>query len=148
MFIFRKENIEELTTLAELVRYGIDIDENILLTDEERFAGSYNPKVELTNICNIVPWLKNIKCDYVSVSGVGISASVKFKIEFKQALELAGIKYNDTLKIVGSENVKQYKFPVIVKFRLITDFTESVHMAKVITIVNSQPVNLEKNETM
>jgi len=138
----------ELTTLAELVRYGIDIDENILLTDEERFAGSYNPKVELTNICNIVPWLKNIKCDYVSVSGVGISASVKFKIEFKQALELAGIKYNDTLKIVGSENVKQYKFPVIVKFRLITDFTESVHMAKVITIVNSQPVNLEKNETM
>jgi hypothetical protein len=33
----------ELTTLAELVRYGIEIDESILLTDEERFAGLYNP---------------------------------------------------------------------------------------------------------
>ena len=138
----------ELITLAELVRYGIHIDENILLTDEERFAGSYNPKVELTNICDIVPWLKNIKCDYVSVSGVGISTSVKFKVEFKQALERAGIKYNDTVKYVGPEHVKQYKFPVVVKFRLISDFTEPTQMAKVITIVNSQPVNLEKNETM
>jgi len=138
----------ELITLAELARYGIDIDNDILLTDEERFAGSYNPKVELTNICDIVPWLKNIKCDYVSVSGVGLSTSVKFKIEFKQALERAGIRYSDTLKFGGPEHVKEYKFPVIVKFRLMSDFTESVHMAKVITIVNSQPVNLEKNETM
>lgn len=138
----------ELTTLAELVRYGIDIDENILLTDEERFAGSYNPKIELSKICDIIPWLQNIKCDYVSVSGVGISTSVKFKIEFKQALERAGIKYDDNIKFVSSEHMKEYKFPVIVKFKLISDFTESVHMAKVINIVNSQPVNLEKNETM
>jgi hypothetical protein len=138
----------ELTTLAELVRYGIQIDENILLTDEERFAGSYNPKVELSNICDIVPWLQNIKCDYVSVTGVGISTSVKFKIEFKQALERAGIKYSDTVRFVGPEHVKQYKFPVIVKFKLISDFTEPTQMAKVINIVNSQPVNLEKNETM
>jgi len=138
----------ELTTLAELVRYGIDIDENILLTDEERFAGSYNPKVELSKICDIVPWLQNIKCDYVSVSGVGISTSVKFKIEFKQALERAGIKYSDTVRFVGSENLKQYRFPVIVKFKLISDFTEPTQMAKVINIVNSQPINLEKNETM
>jgi hypothetical protein len=138
----------ELTTLAELVRYGIDIDENILLTDEERFAGSYNPKVELSKICDIVPWLQNIKCDYVSVSGVGISTSVKFKIEFKQALERAGIKYSDTVRFVGSENLKQYRFPVIVKFKLISDFTEPTQMAKVINIINSQPINLEKNETM
>jgi hypothetical protein len=92
--------------------------------------------------------LQNIKCDYVSVTGVGISTSVKFKIEFKQALERAGIKYSDTVRFVGLESVKQYKFPVIVKFKLISDFTEPAHMAKVINIVNSQPVNLEKNETM
>jgi galactitol-specific phosphotransferase system IIB component len=96
-----------------------------------------------------VPWLQNIKCDFVSVSGVGISTSVKFKIEFKEALERAGIKYNsDNIKFVKSEHLKQYKFPVTVKFKLISEFTEPIQMAKVINIVNSQPVNLEKNETM
>jgi hypothetical protein len=137
----------ELTTLAELVRYGIHIDENILLTDEERFAGSYNPKVELSKICDIVPWLKNIKCDYVTVSGVGLSTSVKFKNDLKQALELAGIRYNDSGRMMIHDNTSKYKFPVLIKFKLISD-TDHANTAKVINVVNSQPVNLEKNETM
>jgi hypothetical protein len=137
----------ELTTLAELVRYGIMIDESILLTDEERFAGSYNPKVELTNICDIVPWLKNIKCDYVSVSGVGLSTNVKFKNDLKQALEIAGIRYNDSGRMMIHDNLSKYKFPVVIKFKLISD-TDHANTAKVINVVNSQPINLEKNETM
>jgi hypothetical protein len=137
----------ELTTLSELVRYGIEVDESILLTDEERFAGSYNPKVELSNICDIVPWLKNIKCDYVSVSGVGLSTSVKFKNDLKQALELAGIRYNDSGRMMIHDNMSKYKFPVVIKFKLIHD-TDHANTAKVINVVNSQPVNLEKNETM
>lgn len=137
----------EITTLAELVRYGIEVDESILLTDEERFAGSYNPKIELSNICDIVPWLKNIKCDYVSVSGVGLSTSVKFKNELKQSLEIAGIRYNDSARFLLQENLNKYKFPVVIKFKLIHD-SEYATAAKVINVVNSQPVNLEKNETM
>ena len=137
----------ELTTLSELVRYGIEVDESILLTDEERFAGSYNPKVELSTICDIVPWLKNIKCDYVSVSGVGLSTSVKFKNDLKQALELAGIRYNDSGRMMIHDNMSKYKFPVVIKFKLIHD-TDHANTAKVINVVNSQPVNLEKNETM
>ena len=137
----------ELTTLAELVRYGIEVDESILLTDEERFAGSYNPKVELSNICDIVPWLKNIKCDYVTVSGVGLSTNVKFKNDLKHALELAGIRYNDSARMIIHDNASKYKFPVVIKFKLIAD-TDHANTAKVINVVNSQPVNLEKNETM
>jgi len=137
----------ELTTLAELVRYGIDIDESLLLTDEEIFAGSYNPKIELTNICDIVPWLKNIKCDYVSVSGVALSTNVKFKNDLKQSLELAGIRYNDSSGFMLHDSMSKYKFPVIIKFKLIND-TDHANTAKVINVVNSQPINLEKNETM
>jgi hypothetical protein len=136
----------ELTTLAELVRYGIQIDESILRTDEERFAGSYNPKVELNNICDIVPWLQNIKCDYVSVSGIGLSTNLKFKDSLKQSLEKAGIQYNDAGRVITHTNLSKYKFPVIVKFKLIAD--DYVNVAKVINVVNSQPINLEKNETM
>jgi hypothetical protein len=136
----------ELTTLAELVRYGIQIDESILRTDEERFAGSYNPKVELNNICDIVPWLQNIKCDYVSVSGIGLSTNLKFKNDLKQALEKAGIQYNDAGRFASHMNLSKYKFPVIVKFKLISE--DYTNVAKVIDIVNSQPINLEKNETM
>jgi len=136
----------ELNTLAELVRYGIMIDNRIMHTDEERFAGSYNPKVELNNICDIVPWLQNIKCDYVSVSGIGLSTNLKFKNNLKQALENAGIQYNDAGRFAIHSNLNKFKFPVIVKFKLISE--EYTHAAKIINIVNSQPVNLEKNETM
>jgi hypothetical protein len=136
----------ELNTLAELVRYGIMIDTKIMHTDEERFAGSYNPKVELNNICDIVPWLQNIKCDYVSVSGIGLSTNLKFKNDLKQALENAGIQYNDAGRFAIHSNLNKFKFPVIVKFKLISE--EYTHAAKIINIVNSQPVNLEKNETM
>jgi len=136
----------ELITLAELVRYGIQIDESILRTDEERFAGSYNPKIELNNICDIVPWLQNIKCDYVSVSGIGLSTNLKFKNDLKQALEKAGIQYNDAGRFASHMNLSKYKFPVIVKFKLISE--DYTNVSKVIDVVNSQPVNLEKNETM
>jgi hypothetical protein len=136
----------ELTTLAELVRYGINIDESILLTEEKRFAGSYNPKIELSKICDIVPWLQNIKCDYVSVSGIGLSTNLKFKDDLRQALENAGIQYNDAGRVITHTNLSKYKFPVIVKFKLISD--DYVNVAKVINVVNSQPVNLENNETM
>ena len=136
----------ELITLAELVRYGIQIDESILRTDEERFAGSYNPKIELNNICDIVPWLQNIKCDYVSVSGIGLSTNLKFKDSLKQSLEKAGIQYNDAGRVITHTNLSKYKFPVIVKFKLIAD--DYINVAKVINVVNSQPINLEKNETM
>jgi hypothetical protein len=132
--------------LAELARHGITIDKSILETDEQIFAGSYSPKIELSNICNIVPWLQNINCDYVSLSGIGLSTNIPFKNEFKQALTNAGIKYNDASRIIVNENLQRYKFPVIVKFKLLTD--EYAHAAKIVNIVNSQPVNLEKNETM
>jgi len=136
----------ELTTLAELVTYGIQIDESILRTDEERFAGSYNPKIELNNICDIVPWLQNINCDYVSVSGIGLSTNLKFKNDLKQALEKAGIQYNDAGRFAIHSNLSKFRFPVIVKFKLISE--EYTHAAKIINVVNSQPINLEKNETM
>ena len=136
----------ELNTLAELVRYGIMIDESIMRTDEERFAGSYNPKIELSNICDMVPWLQNIKCDYVSVSGIGLSTNFKFKHDLKQALENAGIQYNDAGRVMSHTNLSKYKFPVIVKFKLIAE--DYINVAKVVNIINSQPINLEKNETM
>jgi len=137
----------ELKTLAELTRYGIVVDESLLITDEEYFAASYNPQVELESLGDIVPWLSNIGCDYVYVSGSGLTSAVKMKNDFKTNLSNAGIQYADTIKFIRP-NTEKYKFPVSVRFRLITDFNEPANLAKVINIVNSQPVNLEKNETM
>ena len=79
-----------------------------------------------------------------------MSTNVKFKNELKQSLEIAGIRYNDYNDAGGFmliDNMSKYKFPVVIKFKLISD-TNHANTAKVITVVNSQPVNLEKNETM
>ena len=139
----------ELTTLAELARHGVTIIDNVLITDEERFAAAYNPKIELSNISDIVPWLKNIKCDCVFVSGIGLSNEMQFKNSFKHNLKQAGIQYSASKYYAKDpSNTTSYNFPVAVRFRLIPDFFEPLRVAKVITIVNSKPINLEKNETM
>ena len=135
-------------TLAELVRYGIHIDEAMLTTDEELFAGDFNPKVELDDLDKIVPWLANIGCDYVYVSGTGLTTAVKKKNDFKENLHKFGIRYTDNTTRFIKPTREKYKFPVAVRYRLIPDFNEPPNLAKVINIVNSQPVNLEKNETM
>ena len=137
----------ELKTLAELARYGIDIDDKILISDEEQFASQYNPEVEISDMCDIIPWLKNIQCDYVYVSGAGLSSIAKMKTDFRQQLAESGIQYADSAKYQRTI-FSNYKFPVVIRFRLIPDFNEPVNVAKIITIVNSQPVNLDKNETM
>ena len=101
----------------------------------------------MSNICDIVPWLQNINCDYVTVSGIGLTSNIKFKNELKHALEIAGIRYNDSARMIIHDNTSKYKFPVVIKFKLIQD-TDHANTAKIINVVNSQPVNLEKNETM
>ena len=137
----------ELTTLAELARYGIDVDDSILISNEERFASQFNPEVEILNMNDMIPWLKNIQCDYVYVSGAGLSSITGIKTDFRQKLAETGIQYADSTKYQRA-NFSNYKFPVAIRFRLIPDFNEPNNVAKIITIVNSQPVNLEKNETM
>lgn len=135
----------ELHTLAELARYGVLIDDKMLLTDEEHFASTYNPSVELSNMCDIVPWLKNIKCDYLHVSGLALTSSLKQN--FRESVLDAGIHYVENPKFTTQRQLN-YKFPVAIRFRMIPDFNEPLHLGKVINVVNSQPVNLEKNETM
>ncbi len=137
----------ELHTLAELARYGVSVDNNILLTEEEQFAANYNPKVEISELCDIVPWLKNINCDYIYVSGMSLSTTINQKYEFKKRVIDAGIHYLENPKYIAQRDLK-YKFPVSIKFRMVPDFNEPLNLAKIINVVNSQPVNLEKNETM
>lgn len=137
----------ELPTLATLSRYGIDVDNGILISDEERFASQFNPEVELADMCDIIPWLKNIQCDYVYVSGVGLTSANKIRNDFRQQLAESGILYSDSSKYQRT-NFSKFKFPVAIRFRLVPDFNEPNNVAKIIIVVNSQPVNLDKNETM
>ena len=135
-------------TLSELVRYGVHIDKNMLTTDEELFAAEFNPSIELDDLDKIVPWLESMGCDYVYVSGTGLSTAVKIKNDFKGHLQKAGIRYTDNSTRFIKSVKEKYKFPVAVRYRLIPDFNEPTDLAKVINIVNSQPINLNKNETM
>lgn len=137
----------ELCTMSELARYGISVDDSLLLTDEEHFAAQYNPTVEITDLCEMVSWLKNIKCDYLYVSGMSLTATLKDKHEFKRQIVDAGIHYVENPKYTSQRELN-YKCPVAIRFRMVPDFNEPINLAKIVNVVNSQPVNLEKNETM
>jgi hypothetical protein len=149
-------------TLAELVRHGVSISSDIVLTDEERFASSFYNKIELNNICDIIPYLQNIGCDFVSLQGIlkghalfpepnSLFHLARMQNTFKEQLNLANIKSNinhDSYNIVNE--LLNYKFPVVINFRNNNKTNSSKNLAKVINVVNSNPVNLRKtnNETM
>jgi hypothetical protein len=76
-----------------------------------------------------------------------LSLTSSLKQEFKKSVIDAGIQYVENPKYTTQRELK-YKFPVAMRFRMIPDFNEPINLAKIINIVNSQPINLEKNETM
>jgi hypothetical protein len=148
-------------TLAELVRYGITINSDIQCTEEEYFAAKFNNKIELNDICTIVPYLKNIGCDFVSLQGIiknnllpdvahpiRLSQITKMQETLRQELNLANIKYNvnnDSYTVVSE--LSKYNFPVLINFRNNNKAHNPKHLAKVITVVNSNPVQLQLRNT-
>jgi hypothetical protein len=146
----------ELTTLSNLARYGIIISDELILevateetVEKVNFAASFKPILELNTSEMIVPWLLELGCDYVYLSAS--SQMSKFtQANLLSAIKEAKIPFYDLDGNIKPPPKKKYKFPVIIRFRTtVGQFNDPYPVAKIVQLVNSQPVDLKlKNETM
>jgi hypothetical protein len=134
-------------TLAKLVYYGIKIDESLYdITDEkQRFICQSYIIHESSELLNTIPWLKEIGCDMVYISGGTMITTDKKKI--MDGMTKAGLSHHilhrwtdDLFKTVASKSV----FPVMIKFRN-TNYLPNIFtkIGKTIQIVNSQSIEIK-----
>jgi hypothetical protein len=130
------------TTFAILACYGISIHPSLLQTDAKLFASSHAPKVEMNNISNLVVWLTEIGCDYAYVSGGNsLSKIIKKLINelHENMIPTSIISYREK-----PVNIDQFKFPVFIRFTRTTNIEVNPRkIAKLITIVNSEPIDIK-----
>jgi hypothetical protein len=132
----------EVTTLATLAKFGITIDESVFGNDlKTKFAGQFYTKIELSAVTKIVPWLTELGCDFVYFSGARFSPEA---IQLRKHLLIANINWANIGDIDTIPPVSRYKFPIVIRFRFSADTTyEPIKVAKIITLVNSQPIDIK-----
>ena len=147
----------ELATLSNLARYGITISDELILeiatkdtVEKVNFAALFNPILEMNTSEMMVPWLLELGCDHVYISAS--SKMAKFTHEnLLNALKEVKIPVYDLdnpSKKAPSKNNLSY--PFVIRFRtIVSQFNEPNKVAKIVQLVNSQPVDLKlKNEAM
>jgi len=130
------------STLARLANYGVKIHPSLLHSDSEIFAATHDPLVEISNISNLVAWLRELECDYVYISG-GNSLSRIIR-SLVTELNTNSIPHGVVTYRDRPLDASQFKFPVIVRFTRSGNVdVEPKRIAKVITMVNSEPINIK-----
>lgn len=134
----------EPNTLAKLAFHGVAIDPRLHDGSERmNFISAMHSTIETENLEQLVPWLKEIGCDYVYLSG--LFAATADRQKFITALHVAGIQSvacaNQFSKMPPTSN---HKFPVLVRFKKGLDVAfDPYRVAKIVQVVNSQPINIK-----
>lgn len=136
----------EVSTIANLVRYGIAID-NALLgeiadnSSDATFVSQYTVDVEMSKVLFLVTWLSKIGCDAVFMN-FGLNAE-RSRTDLATMLRNTGIRCYDLGNLVRDANHAKFKFPVVIRWRSYVDVThEPIKIAKIIYMKNSHPVTL------
>lgn len=134
-------------TLSKLVSYGVYIDDALYDSTEPKykFITSMFPQIELGDVLNIIPWLKDINCDFVVFAGTTIVSKPVVK-KLIEALSKENIPFAETQLLNQKADSGMYdaKNPVVIKFRTNIDNTWlPVKAKKFVQIVNSKPVDIK-----
>lgn len=132
----------DVKTLAVLSSYGIRVHNSLLPSEHEIFASTYAPLVEVTEIGNLVVWLKELECDYVYISG-GNSLSRIIR-SLVTELNSNSIMHGVVTYREKPIDASQFKFPVVVRFTRTGNVdVEPKRIAKLITMINSEPIDIK-----
>jgi hypothetical protein len=133
-------------TISKLVYHGVHIDESIYDINDKRqtFISNRVYEMEVSDMLNIVPWLTEIGCDYVVLTGNKILTEVRKSL--RDNLKIANIKVDPETKwITKSKETSSYNFPVVIRFRTSRDisYDEPIKAGKIVQLVNSQPIDIK-----
>lgn len=131
----------DLTTLAVLSSYGIEIDKE-LYGDSilDKVSTKSYVEVENSEIAELAASLKAIKCDMAYITGVSLlNVGKKALIE---ALQKENVPYCDTHNETTTTDIS-YKMPVLIKFKKLSGVTPGSRVSKIVYLVNSLPIDIK-----
>jgi len=127
-------------TIANLVYHGVTIDESVydISDKKQNFMANMFPKVEVSEVTIIVPWLQEIGCDAVFLHTYRYT-------DVKPVRDLLEILQKTTIDVILEDTIikRKYDFPVTVGFRNQTEHDSKNRFAKIITMVDSTPVDIK-----
>lgn len=130
-------------SIANIVQYGIAIDEMIYKDDDKiKFFSTLQNAVEHNEILNIIPWLVEAGCDMVYISGASLATPLKTNLSI--ILDAHNIPHVETGFYKKIPSTQNYKFPVLIRFKkgLDTSF-DPLKVAKIIQLVNSEAIDIK-----
>jgi hypothetical protein len=141
---------EELSTIAQLTRYGIEIDESVkeqlykkYSKDDVAFALEFKVAAELDDV-TIVDKLRYLKTDLILISKV--NATTQEHIQYIKNAVAPKISWAMISDVDTSwyDLLKQSKYPVIITSGMwIHSMSIMRSVGKVIHIVNSKPIDIK-----
>ena len=133
-------NIDELS-LSEIASFGVLI-EGPYKDSKAKFMSEMNTIVEVDDLLNIIPWLKEINCDMVYFSGSSLMSPLKK--EFTTELTNLNIPFVDTGIYTIVKPATEFKAPVLIRFKKALDVMfDPYKVSKIIQLVNSNSVNIK-----
>lgn len=137
---------DDLSSIAQLVKYGVAMDDSVIKhllsiydTKLVNLATNFHIEIELSDAKSILYYLQNLGCDAISESRLTFYSKGS-RSPFKDSIPET-IDYCDNL-----HDLKNYNNPILVYSRGTYKYSETMKLFKVIKFVNSEPINLNKNE--
>jgi hypothetical protein len=135
-------------TLANLVYHGIHIDESIydINDDRQTFISNAYYQAEVQDALNIVPWLKEIGCDYVMFTGNRMMPELRKNLRdelTKINIVVADNSPSSWPSKPNKNDNETYNVPVVIRFRTSKAIDEPFRVAKTVQLVNSQPIDIK-----
>jgi len=133
--------------LCYLTKHAINIDESLLKTPLQQFAGTYTSTFDYENSQVLANWLVEIKCDGIYLeNAIGKNGS-----NLKHLISLSNIPLFEMSVWQRPPTPKERGFtnPVVIKGLANNYYSDNMlisntHISKIITIVNNNPVKIKK----
>lgn len=132
---------EDESTYVALSKYGVTISSEFQKDDPKlKFMCESVTTVEHGQLESMIPWLKEMHCGVVILSGYSSINLIKKKLI--DLLRDSSIEYLDTG--IVEKSIRDYENPVLIKFKKNSDFMYGTNkVAKVVYLVNSTPITIK-----
>lgn len=149
---------EEISSLARLVRYGINVDTSLINEVHDAMGGAKedmdqlvfslqnHPKIDIAEPTKLVKYIVDLKPDAVILSDIGTTSYASVMSQIAESLELANVNVIKLAKAsdVANTDISKYEYPIVLNLgsmrRHNIDLPYSA--GKQVHVVNSTPIDL------
>ena len=123
-------------TIFLLSRYGVNVDNTLVKTEEQKFAASHSYHIDIEEIDILINFLVNLSINEVVIEGHALYRDTIYK-------EIAHKLKESNIEVIPTIDYEKIECPVILSFRNSHIIWNPGRAHKIILIKNSRPVRVK-----